>query len=116
MKKLYKHCILVFFFFISSISILPDCKIEQEKFCKEINHPKAKVTQCLLEHNDDLSETCKSYLKAFSEKMQQQAKGACKADVDMFCKWVIPGGGRIIKCLFKNESSLSDSCKKILNE
>ena len=74
--KNFINIVFFFFFFIPSISIPSDCKIEQEKFCKEINHPKAKVTQCLLEHNDDLSETCKSYLKAFSEKNATASKGS----------------------------------------
>lgn len=94
----------------------PECKIDYENFCKEVKQPKAKITQCLLEHNDDLSEGCKSSLKSYSEKMRNQAKGSCKEDVNKFCKWVIPGGGRIIKCLFKNEDSLSEACKKVLNE
>ncbi|HMX32850.1 MAG TPA: cysteine rich repeat-containing protein, partial [Leptospiraceae bacterium] len=98
------------------VSLLPDCKVDQDKFCKDIPSPKAKITQCLLEHTNDLSESCKANLKDYVEKMRTQASGACKEDVNQFCKWVIPGGGRILKCLFKNESSLSASCKKILNE
>ena len=97
-------------------TFLPDCKSDSEKFCKGITQPKAKVTQCLLEHTDDLSDGCKADLKIYSEKMRNQTKGVCKEDVDKFCKWTVPGGGRIIKCLFKNESNLSESCKKILNE
>ncbi|MBK8398774.1 MAG: hypothetical protein IPL26_26445 [Leptospiraceae bacterium] len=42
------------------LSISSDCKIEQDKFCKEISNPKAKVIQCLAEHKDDLSDVCKS--------------------------------------------------------
>lgn len=109
------------FFILPLLSIfgngfLPDCKTDYEKFCKEIAQPKAKVTQCLLEHNDDLSDGCKANLKTYSEKMRNQTKGVCKEDVDKFCKWTVPGGGRIIKCLFKNESALSEPCNKILNE
>ena len=81
-------------------TFLPDCKSDSEK----------------LEHTDDLSDGCKADLKIYSEKMRNQTKGVCKEDVDKFCKWTVPGGGRIIKCLFKNESNLSEPCKKILNE
>jgi hypothetical protein len=108
--------LFIFIFFIPFLSIHSDCKVEQDKFCKEMKHPKAKAIQCLAEHKDDLSDGCKSYLKTYSEQMQQNMKAGCKADVDSFCKWVLPGGGRILKCLFKNEASLSDSCKKLLNE
>jgi hypothetical protein len=111
-------CFLFFLINISSQStpFLTDCKNDKEKFCKEINQPKSKIVQCLLEHNDDLSESCISNIKTFSDKFRSQGRGACKEDVDKFCKWIVPGGGRIIKCLFKNEASLSDACKKTLNE
>ena len=38
-------------------------------------------------------------------------KGACKADVEKFCKDVKPGGGRIIACLKGNKDRLSQACK-----
>jgi hypothetical protein len=116
-----KLFLLTFIIFITVLSsepnlFLPDCKIDHEKFCKEILQPKAKITQCLLEHNDNLSDACKSSLKILTDKVRTQMKDSCKDDVNKYCKWIIPGGGRIIKCLFKNESSLSNSCRKSLNE
>ena len=38
-------------------------------------------------------------------------KGACKADVEKFCKDVEPGKGRIIKCLKEHDKDLSEGCK-----
>ncbi|HUN56316.1 MAG TPA: cysteine rich repeat-containing protein [Smithella sp.] len=40
-----------------------------------------------------------------------EGRGACKADVEKFCKGVKPGEGRIIACLKGNEDRLSQSCK-----
>ncbi|MDR3497843.1 MAG: cysteine rich repeat-containing protein [Parvibaculum sp.] len=42
------------------------------------------------------------------------ARTACKPDYERYCKSVEPGGGRIIKCLMQNESSLSQPCKEAL--
>jgi hypothetical protein len=39
------------------------------------------------------------------------AKTACRADYEKFCKDTQPGGGRIMKCLKANEASLSQPCK-----
>ena len=38
-------------------------------------------------------------------------KGACKADVDKFCKGIKPGGGRIWACLKSNDADLSQPCR-----
>lgn len=37
--------------------------------------------------------------------------GACKADVEKFCKDVKPGGGAIMKCLKEHKDQLSAECK-----
>ena len=39
-------------------------------------------------------------------------KGACKADVEKFCKDVEPGEGRIIKCLHEHDNDLGEDCRK----
>ena len=41
-------------------------------------------------------------------------RGACKADYDKFCAGTTPGGGRVVACLTKQQSQLSDACKKVL--
>jgi hypothetical protein len=38
-------------------------------------------------------------------------EGACKADVEKFCKDVTPGGGRIMACLKAYEDKVSEACK-----
>jgi hypothetical protein len=38
-------------------------------------------------------------------------KGACKADVEKFCKDIKPGGGRIRACIKSNKDRLSQACK-----
>jgi hypothetical protein len=41
----------------------------------------------------------------------QAHHGACRADVEQFCKDVKPGEGRIIDCLKQHENELSEQCK-----
>jgi hypothetical protein len=38
--------------------------------------------------------------------------GACRDDVEKFCKDVQPGGGRILSCLREHETQLSAACKQ----
>jgi len=42
--------------------------------------------------------------------MPQSGKGACKADIEKFCKDIKPGGGRVWACLKSNEDRLSKKC------
>ncbi len=41
-------------------------------------------------------------------------RGACKADYDKFCAGTMPGGGRVVACLSKQQNQLSDACKQVL--
>ena len=39
---------------------------------------------------------------------------ACKADTQKFCPGIMPGGGRILACLAKDKSKLSEACRKVV--
>lgn len=93
-----------------------ECSADRNRFCKDVLNPKSKIIQCLLEHDSELSDACKKKLKSSIEEMRSGTGSACKEDVAKLCKWVVPGGGRIIKCLFKNEDKLSEACKLELNK
>jgi len=41
-------------------------------------------------------------------------RAACKSDYETFCKGTMPGGGRVLACLSKNNAKLSDACKKVV--
>jgi Cysteine rich repeat len=41
-------------------------------------------------------------------------RGACASDYAKFCAGTSPGGGRVVACLTKQQSQLSDACKKVL--
>ena len=40
----------------------------------------------------------------------REGRGACKADIEKFCKDIKPGGGRIWVCLESNGDRLSKEC------
>ena len=52
-----------------------------------------------------------SGLSAFAHEGHDHG-GACKADMEKFCKDVKPGEGRIIECLKTHEADLSKECKE----
>ncbi len=86
------------------------CADEIEKYCKETKPGGGRILNCLKEHENDLSASCRekmSELHSFIKGCEQ----ACSGDIGQFCKEVQPGEGRIIKCLREREKDLSASCR-----
>jgi hypothetical protein len=46
----------------------------------------------------------------------QEARPFCEADAGKYCRWVLPGGGRIVKCMFEHFDDLSPVCQEKLSE
>ncbi len=55
-----------------------------------------------------------TFANARAQEFSAAQREACKADYGQFCKGTMPGGGRVLACLSKQESKLSTSCKKVV--
>ena len=51
---------------------------------------------------------------ALAQDMTAEQRAACGDDYQKFCKGTMPGGGRIIACLAKQNDRLSPACKKVV--
>ena len=51
-----------------------------------------------------------------SKELQAELRKQCEADAKRLCHFVVPGGGRIFRCLEAHNSDLSDGCRKALSE
>lgn len=51
---------------------------------------------------------------ATAQEFSAEQRAACKSDYDQFCKGTMPGGGRVLACLAKNNDKLSGACKKVV--
>ncbi|PJZ44559.1 cysteine rich repeat-containing protein [Leptospira brenneri] len=112
--------ILIFCFNIGLLAetkpIYEICQPEIATYCQGVKPTKARILQCLKERGKNLSPACESAESSLSESMKAKSQGFCKDDVSEYCRWIIPGGGRILKCLFENETKISNQCKVVLNE
>jgi hypothetical protein len=51
---------------------------------------------------------------AFAQDMTAEQRTACLGDYEKYCKSTLPGGGRIIACLAKQNDKLAPACKKVV--
>ena len=83
------------------------CRDDVRQFCANARGEKP-ITDCLLNHQQDISDSCYSTLK---QRLQnQQGIQACKNDSEQLCKGVQPGGERIVNCLLDHQKDVSDAC------
>lgn len=90
------------------------CRADVERFCPQAQgNPKA-ATDCLLDHQKDISDACYDKLKQQMSRGDGEAAprngGACKRDAESLCQGIQPGGGRIVNCLLDHQNELSDAC------
>jgi multidrug efflux system outer membrane protein len=87
------------------------CMEEIEKFCKDTPSGKGQILICLAEHNQELSPVCREKVIKGRERMEE-AKRICAADIEKFCPGIVPGEGRLLKCLKGSINSLTTACRE----
>jgi len=89
------------------------CTDDVAKFCNGVLPGGGAIAKCLKANEGDLSSGCKQYISEVKKKAQAFQE-ACRGDVTRFCADVQPGGGRIVRCLKRNEARLSPECKAVM--
>lgn len=101
------------------------CREDVRKYCSQVQGQGGKqVEDCLLDHQQDISDACYNGLKQRLEKgggQGQQGQGggalrACRQDLDRLCRGVEPGGGRLVNCLRDHQQDLSEACSDALSK
>jgi len=85
------------------------CNTDAEKFCSQGG---GLVVDCLLDHQNDISDACYDALKV--RLGNEQGMQACRQDSRRFCPGVEPGGGRVVDCLIDHEQEISEDCYQFL--
>ena len=85
------------------------CAADIRKHCADIQPGEGRVSACVKEHFNDLSDACKVRLA----RTAAVAK-ACSPDVKKHCASAGRGRGRIATCLKDALADLSDTCKEAL--
>lgn len=85
------------------------CTADAKEYCSQGG---GAVIDCLLDHQNDLSDECYSALKV--RLQNERGMHACKQDARRFCPEVEQGGGRVVDCLIDHEQEISEDCYQFL--
>jgi hypothetical protein len=94
------------------------CKKELDMYCKSVTPGEGRILACLYAFEDKLSGRCVYALYDAANQLERAVMALrylaneCKGDVSSLCADTVPGEGRILKCLEKNEAKVSSRCKQ----
>jgi hypothetical protein len=99
-----------------------DCKPEIETHCKDVTLGHGRLNACLYAFSDKLSGQCLYAVYQVMDQLELVAAriryvaNVCGSDIKSHCIDTPVGGGRILKCLGKNEAKISAACNQALND
>jgi hypothetical protein len=101
-------------------SVANGCDDEITTLCKNVVPGQARILACLYAYSDKLSNKCEYSLYDAAVQLERAVSALtytvneCSADLEKLCMDVEVGKGRVLECLNKNESAVSDRCKNAL--
>mgnify|MGYP001824648464 FL=1 len=101
---------------------IPSCDADAAILCPGLPLNSQKSLMCLMAYEDNLSLACKlgivetAMMVELSMMAIDYSIEACEADADKYCGKVEAGEGRIVQCLRKNESKISERCTSALKD
>ena len=103
-------------------TVTDGCKVELEKYCKDVTPGEGRVLACLYAYGDKLSPKCEYALYDAAAQLERAVAALsyvaneCDEDLDKYCSAVTPGEGRLLNCLEKKSKQLTKRCKEALKD
>jgi len=103
-------------------TVTEGCKVELEKYCKNVTPGEGRVLACLYAYGDKLSPKCEYALYDAAAQLERAVAALsyvaneCDEDLDKYCSAVAPGEGRLLNCLNKKSKQLTNRCKQALKD
>lgn len=98
------------------------CKVELDKYCKDVTPGEGRVLACLYAYGDKLSPKCEYALYDAAAQLERAVAALsyvaneCDEDLEKYCSAVAPGEGRLLNCLEKKSKQLTQRCKEALKD
>jgi hypothetical protein len=99
-------------------TVVNGCKKELETYCMDVTPGQGRVLACLYARSDKLSGQCEYALYDAAAQLERWVAALgyvvneCKDDLGNLCSGVPAGQGRLLDCLEKNDSKVSQRCKQ----
>ena len=103
-------------------SVATGCQAELEGYCKDVTPGDGRILACLYAHGDKLSSKCEYALYDAAVQLERAVAAMayvaneCGDDLNQHCSDVAMGQGRLLQCLEKNDSKVSQRCKQALKD
>ena len=91
------------------------CKADREKFCAGIEQGGGKLSECMKQHEAELSPECAAERKERHEAWKN-VRANCKEETGKFCADVEKGQGGMKACLESHMSELGQACADALKK
>jgi hypothetical protein len=98
------------------------CAKDIKKYCRTVTPGEGRMIYCMQAHEDKISVKCAFELGEAATNVQTAADAlkegviACKAEINGVCGKIVPGQGRIARCLLANKSTASSACAEALKK
>ncbi|OPX96828.1 MAG: Cysteine rich repeat protein [Syntrophorhabdus sp. PtaB.Bin006] len=99
-------------------TVMEGCKKDLDTYCRNVTPGEERILACLYAYEDKLSGRCVYALYEAANQLERSVMALkylaneCEGDISSLCANTVPGEGRILKCLEKNEAKVSSRCKQ----
>ena len=103
-------------------TVVNGCKKELDTYCKDVTPGQGRGLACLYAYGDKLSGKCEYALYDAAVQLERAVAALsytvneCRDDLEKLCSGVRAGEGRLLNCLEKNDSKVSDRCKQAIKD
>lgn len=98
------------------------CQQELATYCKDVTPGEGRIIACLYAFQDKLTPRCEYALYDSVNQLDRTLTnlsyvvGECRDELKTVCSDIKPGEGRLLDCLDKNETKVSNRCSFALKD
>ncbi|MEO0994247.1 MAG: cysteine rich repeat-containing protein [Pseudomonadota bacterium] len=106
---------------VQAADILEACSADIAQRCTDVEPGHGRIMACLYAHEDKVTDSCDAAMADTADFIDlmfdrlHTIKTQCGDDIRTYCQSVEIGHGRILSCLAKQQSSLSESCGALVS-